>query len=75
MRYDSEPDPLAGSLPGRPLLEAGRAVKEDSFRYLDAQIWATAKLDQISIVLRESVPVGQPSRGAPSKIHLPRNTT
>jgi len=39
-------------------LEAVRAVKEHSFRFFDAQIWATAKLNQVPVVLSEDFPVG-----------------
>lgn len=44
-------------------LEAVRAVKEHSFRYFDAQIWATAKLNQIPVVLSEDFPLGATVEG------------
>jgi predicted nucleic acid-binding protein len=44
-------------------LEAVRAVKEHSFRYFDAQIWATAKLNQIPVVLSEDFAVGATVEG------------
>ena len=44
-------------------LEAVRAVEEHSFRYFDAQIWATAKLNQVPIVLSEDFPVGATVEG------------
>lgn len=44
-------------------LEAIRGVAEHSFRYFDAQIWATAKLNQIPVVLSEDFPVGATVEG------------
>jgi predicted nucleic acid-binding protein len=44
-------------------LEAVRTVKEHSFRYFDAQICATAKLNQIPVVLKEDCPVGATVEG------------
>jgi len=44
-------------------LEAVRAVEEHSFRFFDAQIWATAKLNQVPIVLSEDFPVGATVEG------------
>jgi predicted nucleic acid-binding protein len=44
-------------------LEAVRAVEEHSFRYFDAQIWATAKLNQVPIVLSEDFAVGATVEG------------
>lgn len=44
-------------------LEAVRGVKEHSFRYFDAQIWATAKLNQVPVVLSEDFPVGATVEG------------
>ena len=44
-------------------LEAVRAVREHSFRYFDAQIWATAKLNQVPVVLGEDFPVGATIEG------------
>lgn len=39
-------------------LEAVRGVRDHSFSYFDAQIWAVAKLSQIPVVLSEDFPVG-----------------
>ena len=44
-------------------LEAVRAVEEHRFRSVDAQIWATAKLNQVPIVLNEDVPIGATVEG------------
>lgn len=44
-------------------LEAVRAVKEHSFRYFDAQIWACAKLNQVPTLLSEDFPVGATVEG------------
>jgi predicted nucleic acid-binding protein len=44
-------------------LEAVRGVKEHSFRYFDAQIWASAKLNQVPVVLSEDFPVGATVEG------------
>lgn len=44
-------------------LEAIRGVEQHSFRYFDAQIWATAKLNQIPVVLSEDFPVGATVEG------------
>lgn len=44
-------------------LEAVRAIEEHSFRYFDAQIWATAKLNQVPVVLSEDFPVGATVEG------------
>jgi len=44
-------------------LEAVRGVKEHSFRYFDAQIWACAKLHQVPVVLSEDFPVGATVEG------------
>lgn len=35
------------------VLEAARGVRDHQFSYFDAQIWATARLNQISVVLSE----------------------
>lgn len=44
-------------------LEAIRGVRDHRFSYFDAQIWATAKLNQIPIVLSEDFPVGATVEG------------
>jgi len=44
-------------------LEAVRGVKDHSFRYFDAQIWACAKLNQVPVVLSEDFPVGATVEG------------
>lgn len=44
-------------------LEAIRGVADHSFPYFDAQIWATAKLNQVPIVLSEDFPVGATVEG------------
>jgi len=44
-------------------LEAVRAVEEHSFRFFDAQIWASAKLNQVPVVLSEDFPVGATVEG------------
>lgn len=44
-------------------LEAVRGVKEHSFRYFDAQIWACAKLNQVPVILSEDFPVGATVEG------------
>lgn len=54
--------------PVRPLtsavaLEASRGVRDHSFSYFDAQIWAVAKLDQIPVVLSEDFPTGATVEG------------
>jgi predicted nucleic acid-binding protein len=35
------------------ILEAGRAVRDHQLAYYDAQIWATARLNQITIIFSE----------------------
>jgi len=35
------------------VLEAGRGVRDHQFSYYDAQIWATARLNQVPVVLSE----------------------
>jgi len=41
------------------ILEAARGVRVHRFSYWDAQIWATAKLNQIPVVLSEDFSDGQ----------------
>lgn len=43
--------------------EAVRGVRDHSFSYFDAQIWATAKLNQAPAVLSEDFPVGATVEG------------
>lgn len=45
------------------VLEAARGVRDHQFAYWDAQIWATAKLNQIAIVLTEDFPSAQVIEG------------
>jgi len=40
-------------LTGMIVLEAARGVRDHQFHFWDAQIWATARLNQISVVLSE----------------------
>lgn len=54
--------------PVRPLtsavaMEAVRGVRDHSFSYFDAQIWAVAKLDQIPVVLSEDFSTGATVEG------------
>ncbi|HHW42811.1 PIN domain-containing protein [Desulfofundulus thermobenzoicus] len=43
-------------LTGLIVLEAIRGVREHKFSYWDAQIWATARLNQVPVVLSEDFP-------------------
>lgn len=43
--------------------EAIRGVRDHSFSYFDAQIWATAKRNQVPTVLSEDFPVGATVEG------------
>ncbi len=45
------------------VLEAIRGVRDHSFSYYDAQIWATAHLNQIPVVLSEDFQDGQVIEG------------
>ncbi len=54
-------------------LEAARGVKEHSFRYFDAQIWASAKLNQVPGVLSEDFPVGATVEGVTFENPLAEN--
>ena len=38
-------------------------MKEHSFRYFDEQIWSTAKLNQVPVVLSEDFPSGTTVEG------------
>jgi len=44
-------------------MEAVRGVRDHSFSYFDAQIWAVAKLNQIPVVLSEDFPTGDTVEG------------
>jgi predicted nucleic acid-binding protein len=41
------------------VLEAARGVRDHSLSYWDAQLWATARLNQIAIILTEDAPAGR----------------
>ena len=45
-------------LTGMIVLEAARGVRDHQFNFWDAQIWATAKLHQIPVILSEDFKVG-----------------
>ena len=45
------------------VLEAGRGVRDHTFSYYDAQIWATARLNQVPLVLSEDFPHGSVLEG------------
>ena len=45
------------------ILEAARGARQHHFSYWDAQIWATAKLNQIPVVLSEDFSDGQSTEG------------
>jgi predicted nucleic acid-binding protein len=48
---------------GMVVLEAARGVSVHHFNFWDAQIWATARLNQIPIVLSEDFNTGQVTEG------------
>ncbi|MDN5344331.1 MAG: hypothetical protein PWQ18_442 [Clostridia bacterium] len=50
-------------LTGLIIIEAARGVREFQLSYWDAQIWATARLNQISIVLSEDFNSGSTLEG------------
>ncbi len=50
-------------LTGMIILEAVRGVRDHRFQYWDAQIWATARLNQIPVVFTEDFNVGQVTEG------------
>jgi predicted nucleic acid-binding protein len=59
---------LSGQFEALPLttmtiLEAGRAVRDHHFAYYDAQIWATARLNQIPNIFSEDFQDGQMLEG------------
>lgn len=45
------------------VLEAARGVRDPRFSFWDAQIWATARLNQISVVFSEDFKPGQITEG------------
>jgi predicted nucleic acid-binding protein len=45
------------------VLEAARGVRDHQFSFWDAQIWATARLNQITLVLSEDFNVGATVEG------------
>ena len=45
------------------VLEAGRGVRDHQFSYYDAQVWATARLNQVPIVFGEDFSVGSTIEG------------
>ena len=45
------------------VLEAARGVREHHLSYWDAQIWATARLNQVPVVLSEDLPHGTTLEG------------
>ena len=48
---------------GLVVLEAVRGVRDYQFNFWDAQIWATARLNQIPVVFSEDFNVGQVTEG------------
>lgn len=50
-------------LTGMIVLEATRGVRDHQFNFWDAQIWATARLNQIPVVLSEDFNVGAVTEG------------
>lgn len=50
-------------LTGLIVLEAARGVRDYQFSFWDAQIWATARLNQIPVVFSEDFNVGQVTEG------------
>lgn len=50
-------------LTGLIILEAIRGVREHKFSYWDAQIWATARLNQVPVVLSEDFASGSTVEG------------
>ena len=45
------------------VFEAGRGVRDHQFSYYDAQIWATARLNQVPIIFSEDFGVGSTIEG------------
>jgi len=65
--YDQLED-LSRAFPVLPLtewsvLEALRGVRDHRFSYYDSQVWATAKLNQMPVVLSEAFPGGATVEG------------
>ena len=50
-------------LTGMIVLEAARGVRDHQFNFWDAQIWATARLNQISVIFSEDFDVGAVTEG------------
>lgn len=50
-------------LTGMIVLEAARAVRDHQFHFWDAQIWATARLNQLSVIFSEDFDVGAVTEG------------
>jgi predicted nucleic acid-binding protein len=50
-------------LTGMIVLEAARGVRDHQFSFWDAQIWATARLNQIPVVLSEDFNAGSVTEG------------
>jgi len=50
-------------LTGMIVLEAARGVREHQFNFWDAQIWAAARLNQISVIFSEDFNVGAVTEG------------
>ena len=50
-------------LTGMIVLEAARGVRDHQFNFWDAQIWATARLNQASVVFSEDFNVGAVTEG------------
>jgi predicted nucleic acid-binding protein len=48
---------------GMVVLEAARGVRDHQFNFWDAQIWATARLNQIPVVFSEDFNPGQVTEG------------
>jgi len=48
---------------GMIVLEAARGVRDHQFNFRDAQVWAAARLNQISIVFSEDFNAGQVTEG------------
>jgi predicted nucleic acid-binding protein len=54
---------LVVEVTGLIILEAARGVREHRFSFWDAQLWATAKLNQIPVVFSEDFSDGQTTEG------------
>jgi len=51
------------TLTGMIVLEAARGVRDHQFNFWDAQVWATARLNQISVVFSEDLSAGDVIEG------------